>query len=76
MKQRLKLLLALAADSSAVFLDEPTSNLDTEGVDWYQQLVADWTIDRTVVIASNESRDFVDCQAHFDAQAWQKQAKK
>jgi len=32
MKQRMRLLLALATESSALFLDEPTSNLDTEGV--------------------------------------------
>ncbi|MFK8055723.1 MAG: ATP-binding cassette domain-containing protein [Saprospiraceae bacterium] len=72
MKQRMRLLLALATDSSALYLDEPTSNLDTEGVDWYQQLVTDWAGDRTVLIASNEERDFVDCSARIDAQRWQK----
>jgi ABC-type multidrug transport system ATPase subunit len=72
MKQRMRLLLALATDSSALYLDEPTSNLDTEGVDWYQQLVTDWAGDRTVLIASNEERDFVDCTIRISADQWQK----
>ena len=61
MRQRLRLLLALATEASAVFLDEPTSNLDAEGVRWYRTLVRDWLEGRTLVIASNEERDFVDC---------------
>ena len=63
MRQRLRLLLALATEASAVFLDEPTSNLDAEGVAWYRALVDDWAGDRTLVIASNEERDFVGCDA-------------
>lgn len=72
MKQRMRLLLALATDSSALYLDEPTSNLDVEGIDWYQQLVADWAGDRTVLIASNEERDFVSCTKRIEAPSWQK----
>ena len=72
MKQRMRLLLTLATDSSALYLDEPTSNLDTEGVAWYQQLVTDWAGDRTLLIASNEERDFVDCEQRINAKQWQK----
>ncbi len=39
MKQRLKLALAFCADTAMLMLDEPTSNLDTQGVDWYLSLV-------------------------------------
>jgi len=72
MKQRMRLLLALASKSTALYLDEPTSNLDTEGVTWYQQLVTDWAGDRTVLIASNEERDFVACTKRIAADEWQK----
>ena len=66
MRQRLRLLLALATEASAVLLDEPTSNLDAEGVAWYRALVGDWAGDRTLVIASNEERDFVDCRERLE----------
>lgn len=67
MRQRLRLLLALATEASAVFLDEPTSNLDAEGVAWYRELVGDWVGARTLVIASNEERDFVGCDHRVEA---------
>ena len=70
MKQRLKLLIALATEASAVFLDEPTSNLDVEGVEWYRRLVADWGGNGTLIIASNEERDFVDCDNQIDSDRW------
>jgi ABC-type multidrug transport system ATPase subunit len=34
MKQRTKLALACCTNSPILLLDEPTSNLDTQGVDW------------------------------------------
>ncbi len=53
MKQRLKLALAILSDSSALFLDEPTSNLDRKGIEWYKQLIVDNLNDRIVVVCSN-----------------------
>ncbi|RZL05054.1 MAG: ATP-binding cassette domain-containing protein, partial [Pedobacter sp.] len=35
MKQRTKLALAFCTDTPILVLDEPTSNLDTQGTDWY-----------------------------------------
>ncbi len=70
MMQRLRLLLALATASGIVFLDEPTSNLDTEGVAWYQRLVRDWIGSRTLVVASNEERDYVACTRTVESTAW------
>ncbi len=71
MKQRLKLVLALATESDLVLLDEPTTNLDLAGVNWYEQLVSDWLGERTLIIASNEERDFVQCQARVEAGSWE-----
>ena len=39
MKQRLKLALAFCSDTPMLMLDEPTSNLDTQGIDWYLNLI-------------------------------------
>lgn len=76
MKQRLRLLLALGTKAGAIFLDEPTSNLDGEGVDWYHRLLDDWTDGRTLLIASNEERDFAADSERILAKAWQPETKR
>jgi ABC-type multidrug transport system ATPase subunit len=53
MKQRLKLALAFLADTNVLLLDEPVSNLDREAIDWYKQMVRNYTKDRTVIVCSN-----------------------
>ncbi len=55
MKQRLKLGLAIATDSQFLFLDEPLSNLDEKGKNWYTQMITDFTEDRSVVVCSNHT---------------------
>ena len=61
MKQRVKLGLACCADTPIVLLDEPTSNLDEEGVAWYLQLVAQTTAGRLLVVCSNQAREYDFC---------------
>ena len=61
MKQRVKLGMACCADVPVVLLDEPTSNLDDAGVDWYMQLVADTRADRLLLICSNQAREYAFC---------------
>src|SRR6185312_723141 len=46
MKQRLKLALAFCADTPILMLDEPTSNLDAQGVEWYLSLVQQFAVGR------------------------------
>lgn len=58
MKQRVKLLLALCFQSEVVLLDEPSTNLDAEGVAWTNSLITEFLQSRTIIIASNEVRDF------------------
>ncbi|MBK5286642.1 MAG: ATP-binding cassette domain-containing protein, partial [Bacteroidia bacterium] len=53
MKQRLKLALAILSDTPLLLLDEPLSNLDEQGELWYQQMVKDFSLERTVVVCSN-----------------------
>ncbi len=61
MKQRLKLALALCSDSSLLLLDEPTTNLDKQGVDWYLHLIENYLGNRTAVVASNVEVDYAFC---------------
>ncbi|WP_460695122.1 ABC transporter ATP-binding protein [Mucilaginibacter puniceus] len=61
MKQRLKLALAFCADTSMLILDEPTSNLDTQGVDWYLSLVQQYAKNRLTIIGSNQQHEYDFC---------------
>ncbi len=56
MKQRVKILLALFTSSPLVILDEPTSNLDEWGVDWYLRLVSDYGKNKTILVCSNNAQ--------------------
>jgi ABC-type multidrug transport system ATPase subunit len=66
MKQRLKLALALCSDSPVLLLDEPTTNLDRQGMDWYRQLVERFAAGRLTVVASNVEIDFDFCEEQVD----------
>src|SRR5688572_29157080 len=58
MKQRLKLGLALYSDSSLLLLDEPTTNLDQEGIDWYREHLELNKQGRIVIIGSNIAHEY------------------
>ena len=64
MRQRVKLALAFTTQSDVLLLDEPTSNFDTKAIDWYQQLIQQYTQDRLLIIGSNQSYEF-DCCSEF-----------
>jgi ABC-type multidrug transport system ATPase subunit len=59
MKQRLKLALAILSDTSVLLLDEPTTNLDAQGANWYRQLLSSYTKNRTVIVATNVEEDYL-----------------
>lgn len=61
MKQRLKLALAFCADTPILMLDEPTSNLDAQGVNWYLNLVQQFAKDRLTIICSNQEYEYSFC---------------
>ena len=60
MKQRLKLGLAILADTRLLLLDEPASNLDREAVTWYRNLLDIYGKSRTIIVCSNALRDEYD----------------
>lgn len=65
MKQRLKLALAFCSDTAILMLDEPTSNLDTQGIDWYLALVQQFAANRLTVVCSNQLHEYDFCKHHL-----------
>lgn len=57
MKQRLRLVLAWLSQSSIILLDEPTSNLDKKGVEWYKTLAKEYGQDKLIIVCSNNIED-------------------
>jgi len=53
MRQRLKLILTFLSDSNLLLLDEPCSNLDESGRQFYASLAQHYTAGRLVMVASN-----------------------
>jgi ABC-type multidrug transport system ATPase subunit len=62
MKQRLKLVLAFCSDTTMLMLDEPTSNLDSQGVEWYLNLVQQFAADRLTIVCSNQEHEYGFCR--------------
>lgn len=61
MKQRLKLGLAMYSNTSMLLLDEPTTNLDAQGIDWYQYEIKKNLSNRLVIICSNQLHEYDFC---------------
>ncbi len=67
MRQRVKLGLAIIADSDFLLLDEPSSHLDAKAIDWYNQLVQKYAADRIIFVASNkEESEIPFCNRRID----------
>jgi ABC-2 type transport system ATP-binding protein len=62
MKQRVRLAQALFSDTPIVFLDEPCTNLDADGIELYRQLIREYTRDRLVVVSSNDLQEYEFCE--------------
>jgi ABC-type multidrug transport system ATPase subunit len=63
MRQRLKLALTVLSDTPVLLLDEPATNLDADGVEWYHQLLEDARTDnRIIIIASNRKDEYQMCE--------------
>jgi ABC-type multidrug transport system ATPase subunit len=58
MKQRVKLGIAFFSASNAIFLDEPTTNLDEAACAWYMHHLTKIAGDKIVFIATNQVLDY------------------
>lgn len=73
MKQRVKLALAILSDTPVVLLDEPSSNLDQAGVDWYNEMIEKYTINRTLVVSSNSLKhEYGFCRQEINLEDYKK----
>lgn len=72
MKQRLKLALAFCSDTPLLMLDEPTSNLDKQGVEWYLGLVQQFAKGRLTIVCSNQEHEYSFCENRLDISDYKK----
>jgi ABC-type multidrug transport system ATPase subunit len=66
MKQRVNLAQAILSNVNAVLLDEPTTNLDDEGILLYHNLVNKFCANRLLVVSSNDKQDYDFCENILD----------
>ncbi|MFT5166851.1 MAG: ABC-type multidrug transport system ATPase subunit [Saprospiraceae bacterium] len=76
MKQRLRLALSICSDTELLLLDEPTTNLDQQGFDWYQELITTYAGDRLVIVASNVEMDYHFCEERLNIMDFKKKKEK
>lgn len=62
MKQRLKLAQAFFSITPVLLLDEPTTNLDGEGIALYQMLIKNYTSGKLAIISSNDKEEYGFCE--------------
>jgi ABC-type multidrug transport system ATPase subunit len=72
MKQRLKLAIAFCSDTPMLMLDEPTSNLDAQGVEWYLNLVQKFAQNRLTIICSNQPHEYSFCDEELNITDYKK----
>jgi ABC-type multidrug transport system ATPase subunit len=62
MKQRLKLAQAFFSNTTVLLLDEPTTNLDAEGIAIYKNLFIQHTKNKLVIVSSNDKNEYENCE--------------
>ena len=62
MKQRLKIAFAILHNPPILLLDEPTDNLDSEGIKIVDEIVSEYKKDRILIIATNNEYEKSYCE--------------
>jgi ABC-type multidrug transport system ATPase subunit len=68
MKQRLKLAQAIFSDVPLILLDEPCTNLDTNGFTLYYNWIDTFCKNRLIVISSNDVNEYKFCNVQLNIQ--------
>ncbi len=58
MKQRVKLGLAILSNVPLLILDEPLTNLDDNGKNWYYHLIENYAKEKTILVGSNRPDEY------------------
>ncbi|MDP2176535.1 MAG: ATP-binding cassette domain-containing protein [Bacteroidota bacterium] len=66
MLQRLKTSLCLASNSPILLLDEPLTNMDSHGEEWYKNCLNSIMSDKIVLIASNNPIEYQNTTSKFE----------
>ena len=73
MKQRVRLALAILSDTAVLLLDEPCSNLDHKGVEWYNKLISENKTDRLIIVCSNKQKEeYAFCTKEINVEEFKK----
>ena len=72
MKQRLKLGLAFYAEVPVLLLDEPTTNLDEKGIEWYHEEITKQQKNKLMVVSSNVKNEYKHCPNVINLLDWKK----
>src|SRR5215204_2127401 len=62
MKQRIKLAQAIFSDTPCILLDEPCTNLDSEGIELYRGMIDAYCKGRLVIVSSNDIAEYSFCE--------------
>ncbi len=66
MKQRVKLAQAIFSNVPVIFLDEPATNLDEDGIGLYLSLIRNYCSTRLTIISSNDTIEYDFCDERID----------
>ena len=66
MKQRMKVIFAILHEPKFLLLDEPTTNLDSDGTAMVYSIVEEFRKQGCVLIATNDRSDIDQCNAFFN----------
>lgn len=75
MRQRVKLATCFFAEVPIVMLDEPTTNLDEKGVQWYEKTVSEISSDKIIIVCSNLEREYNFCKEQLNIALYKKNLK-
>lgn len=66
MKQRVKLGLAVMSDTPLLILDEPFTNLDKAGEQFFHGLLEEYGHNRLIMVASNREEEYAICDRQIN----------
>lgn len=72
MKQRLKLAQAFFSHTPVLLLDEPTANLDTGGIQLYNELIAHQAQGKLIIVCSNDEHETRFCSHRISISEYKK----